>query len=56
MTMGILAVTGTGLAAGIELFPSLAMSLFGLAVGGWLGEWQYEKNRASSGRDNVETA
>jgi len=56
MTLGIVVVTGLGLAAGIELFPALSLSLIGLAVGGWLAERQYETGAASDVREDARSA
>jgi hypothetical protein len=53
MIAGMIIVTGTALAAGITLFPALAMSLVGLAVGGWLGERRYLNERSTDGRDGA---
>lgn len=55
MIAGILLVTGLGLAAGIELFPSLSMSLVGMAVGGWLAERQHEKRETTGNQTGTET-
>jgi superfamily II helicase len=53
MTLGGVIVTALALAAGIELFPALAMSLVGLAFGGWLAERQYESDETGSIRDDA---
>jgi hypothetical protein len=56
MAVGMIIVTGSALAAGITLFPALALSLIGLAVGGWLGEQQYLKRSSSESRDGARAA
>jgi hypothetical protein len=53
MTLGIGIVTGLALAAGIELFPALSLSLIGLAVGGWLAERRYDADGSGSVRDDA---
>jgi hypothetical protein len=47
MILGVVTVTVLGVAAGIGVFPSLAISLVGLAFGGWLAERRYEKSSDS---------
>jgi hypothetical protein len=56
MTLGIVIVTGLALAAGIGLFPALALSLVGLAFGGWLAERQYESGESGSTREDARSA
>jgi len=53
MTLGVVVVTGLALAAGIELFPALALSLIGLAFGGWLAERRYESEGTGSVREDA---
>jgi hypothetical protein len=53
MTLGVVIVTGLALAAGIELFPALSMSLIGLAFGGWLAERRYESEETDGIREDA---
>lgn len=53
MALGVVAVTGLSLAAGIELFPALSLSLIGVAFGGWLAEYRYETDTSGSVRDDA---
>lgn len=55
MTLGVITVTTLALAAGIELIPSLFVSLIGLAFGGWLAEKRYERKTADSVHDDART-
>jgi hypothetical protein len=41
MIIGVVVVAGAGLYSGLSLFPALAISLVGLAIGGWLADQQY---------------
>lgn len=56
MIAGMIIVTGSALAAGIELFPALALSLIGLAFGGWLAERHHLKRKSSESRDGARAA
>lgn len=56
MALGMIIVTGGALAAGITLFPALALSLIGLAVGGWVAERQYLKRNPEDGLPSTQTA
>ncbi|WP_338740115.1 hypothetical protein [Haloplanus salilacus] len=56
MALGMVIVTGSALAAGITLFPALALSLIGLAFGGWLGERQYLKRSSGDSTRSARTA
>lgn len=52
MAVGIVVVTAIGLIAGFGLFPSIALSLIGLFLGGWLAEQYYtgeESTRSDRG-------
>lgn len=53
MTLGVVVVTGLALAAGIELFPALSLSLIGLAFGGWFAEQRYEAEETGSIREDA---
>ncbi|AZH27072.1 hypothetical protein [Haloplanus aerogenes] len=55
MTLGVIIVTGLGLAVGIELFPSLSLSLIGLTFGGWLAERRYENGQSGNVRDDAQS-
>lgn len=56
MALGMIIVTGAALAGGITLFPALALSLIGLAFGGWLAERQYLKRSSEDGTRSARTA
>jgi|GEM_PF-5655925 len=56
MTLGVVIVTGLALAAGIELFPALSLSLIGLAFGGWIAERRYEAERTGDIREDARSA
>lgn len=56
MVVGMIVVTGSALAGGITLFPALALSLIGLAFGGWLAERQYLKRNPEDSTPTTRTA
>jgi len=56
MALGVITVTVLGLAAGIELFPALSLSLIGLAFGGWAAERRYETDETGSIREDARSA
>jgi superfamily II helicase len=56
MALGVIVVTGAALAAGISLFPALALSLIGLALGGWLAERQYLRRSSGDSTRSTGTA
>lgn len=58
MAIGMVIVAGGALAAGIELFPALALSLIGVAFGGWLAEryWAGEFEVPADRQDGTGTA
>lgn len=57
MVVGLVVVTALGLMAGLSIFASLAISLIGVALGGWLAERMYGEpeitTEESAGRDTA---
>lgn len=48
MTIGVVVVTALAMMSGLGLFPSLAVSLIGLFLGGWIAERMYGESAAES--------
>lgn len=56
MAIGIVLIAALGIMAGLGLIPSLAISLIGMAFGGWLGERLYEKRTVTTESRQRKTA
>lgn len=56
MAIGTVLVVALGIVAGLQLIPALAISLIGLAFGGWIAERWYEKRTVTTESKRRETA